>query len=1199
MDRQIQGLEADSARLTGEINNLTTATQGSTTATEADTTTKEDATEAAKSLSEIYETLTARIQDYSNLQNTLAEQQRQTTDFFRLTAGELMGYGDAVDAVIPSVTDAEQEQQALNAAVQAGIDSTSGDPLGDYVDGLELTSEAAGDALGVINEVGESINNADFTQAEAELYDFQDAVENTKRSHIDFRDVVDRETTPAIEDLTTATDMAKQAAEESASAFDALDMVMSDVPDATQMATNSFLDFSDDAIRAVDNIVQAFDPLFAVVGDTAGEIANFSTLISSLATGNVLGIISSTANIVLPGLTDPQRILDFEGLPTVEGDPRQIDTSALGLTPVQIEELDFSGVAPGLRALLGLEGGEGGFNVFQAQSRTQGARSFAEATGTDRQAIEDVAREQYGAADYAAEVAAATAEALEDNIQPPDLQAIPEIQNIFDLTSEQEGILAPLEQAVDIAQGVVDDLNESSTPQEIAEAYTNLANAEQAVNDTIVGFITNATNITEDARNRAFTLQGQLFGNEIERANTDLIDALEATGLQVIGGLTNMSEILRGSALQFQQIPEEIQDIAAPEQEQQTTEPEALRDVFRFTGAQSAQLSTLAGHIENAEDAITLLTEDSTPEEVTEAYTRLGEAEIAYFNQQLAFVNEGVGIFTDQALATARQDYAGDLRSNLFDANRLLVRALDNIGFELVDMFTSTSGLLTDTALAVQRIPEEAEAAAEQIDPIDPDDPLAPLRSRAASTGIAVRRSRFDLGQATSEEDFEGRRLDLIRAINDDFEAQIALINALGLSEEDLANRTASTTLARDIALQRATNATNTYREARIESEEDAAEAAQRAADDQIEAAERAERERQSILERQQREEERANEQRLREEMRLQDRIDGLRDDAVENEQDRLDSLADARQSYQDRLTRIEEDGIRARQDLQRDANRSREDIEREFQEDFQEIHRQRVFGEISDEEAARQSLELGRQRNRDLRELDIRTGRRQEDIGIREQRQRADSAEGFTKSREQILQESEENARAISEQLAPLLMQQEDTETAEVEAATAQLQNETAMTESTTAMTRAETALTEAGTALAQSEATEAFTTTTDTFSETVDTFREGVDGLLTVPGLIENAFGVVSTQLTDIFTLTTTIAQRLLIPTAPTPPAFVVEGARNAAAPTGGQQAPVEVVVNVQNSDVILDNQKVGQVIGDTIVRQGANRRNLLGRQ
>ena len=301
-----------------------TATQGTDDATES---TQELTTEVER-LTEVYRGLAANIQQANELFDFI--DQAGVSDFYRLAAGELMGYGDAVDAVIPSVTDAEQEQEALNAAVQAGIDSTSGDPLGDYVDGLELTSEAAGDALGVINEVGESINNADFTQAEAELYDFQDAVENTKRSHIDFRDVVDRETTPAIEDLTTATDMAKQAAEESASAFDALDMVMSDVPDATQMATNSFLDFSDDAIRAVDNIVQAFDPLFAVVGDTAGEIANFSTLITSLATGNVLGIISSTANIVLPGLTDPQRILDFEGLPTVEAIRDRLTQARLG-----------------------------------------------------------------------------------------------------------------------------------------------------------------------------------------------------------------------------------------------------------------------------------------------------------------------------------------------------------------------------------------------------------------------------------------------------------------------------------------------------------------------------------------------------------------------------------------------------------------------------------------------------------------------------------------------------------------------------------------------------------------------------------------------------------------------------------------------------------------------------------------------------
>ena len=102
----------------------------------------------------------------------------------------------------------------------------------------------------------------------------------------------------------------------------------------------------------------------------------------------------------------------------------------------------------------------------------------------------------------------------------------------------------------------------------------------------------------------------------------------------------------------------------------------------------------------------------------------------------------------------------------------------------------------------------------------------------------------------------------------------------------------------------------------------------------------------------------------------------------------------------------------------------------------------------------------------------------------------------------------------------------------------------------------------------------------------------------MLTVPGLIENAFGVVSTQLTDIFTLTTTIAQRLLIPTAPAPPAFVVEGARNAAAPGssgGGSDERPTVIEN--RTTVELEGEKVGQAIGNKIVQQGANRRNALG--
>ena len=65
-----------------------------------------------------------------------------------------------------------------------------------------------------------------------------------------------------------------------------------------------------------------------------------------------------------------------------------------------------------------------GFNQSGALSGRRAAQSVAEATGTDRQAIEDAALAQYGPEDYAAEVAAATAEALDD-IPEPDLTALP------------------------------------------------------------------------------------------------------------------------------------------------------------------------------------------------------------------------------------------------------------------------------------------------------------------------------------------------------------------------------------------------------------------------------------------------------------------------------------------------------------------------------------------------------------------------------------------------------------------------------------------------------------------------------------------------------------------------------------------------------------------------------------------------------
>ena len=1320
------------------------ATEGTETTTQS---TKDLVTEVQR-LTQIYNDLATNVQQ-ANEQFDLVEQSG-FADFYRLVRGEIEAYGGAVDTVIPSVTDAEQEQQAFNAAVQSGIDATKeivGDPLADYIDGLGLTSDAADRATSGITDTSEATKEltADIDNANERLRDFDIALERPivtiprlasamqafagTAPEVDKVDEAVKQTTRSVDELLDNI----RAEGTGISAFESF--VLSAEAQFEGLAEDTVPRVTRDIVDAFVNIAEGDDinDAFGRLGERAGytlidELSEvLSGQLSTAVIGQLQGVSAAGIGSQLVGaasaLAAPVGIfaasvaafaLIGEGLSRLV--PGVEETRIEPITPADIllaggqianlpVQLDIGAIGEGLDLSGGVDtsallesfgfptGGGTGPNPFRSGSLVRGTQALAEATGTDRQAIEDVARDQYGADDYAAEVAAATGEALEGSVDIPDLDTV------FQFTGAQRQALAPLETAVSEAEEFIQDfIDEDSTPEEVQAAYQRLTAAEQALYNQQITFIQNATGITEAARDEAERVAGALFDREIRSANQDLVGALEDIGFELVNALTFTSGILSGSAIAIRRIPEMVEEAVAETE----PEPEPLREEFRFTGAQRSRLETLEGDVAEAEDTLNRLRSDdtATQQQLTEAYNNLIAAEQALFDQEIAFINAGADVFTGSALEEARTQAGQRFRGEIFDANVDLTRGLENLGLQLTTTITDWFMILTGAQLTVEAIPDpevpetpdtptplrerhrfsqaeqarldilendvraaedavglldesstEAEvteaynnlANAEQalyqqkLDFIDGATGITETARRDArelaegifgreifdanqrlvrslgeiglqlvtmfdaTTGIlmgtalatqqiaqetvdagtqddgignnllqnAIARARFQLTGATTEQGFETARQDLIRAVNAYYDAEETRINMLMVSEEELQDLREDNDLARDQALRRATNATNTFAEQRIRTEEQEAEERRRIAE------------------------------------RTQAEIEGLRDDAAENERDRLADLADLAVEHQQRLTSIEEDGIRARQDLQRDANRSREDIEREFQDDFREIHRQRVFGEISDEEAARQTQELGRQRLEDLRELGIRTERRQEDLDIREERAIGDAQGRFGRSEQEIIFEAEQQALAITDALTPLLAQQAGdpiaelrSETAMTESATALMEATTAETASATEMTRAETAVTEAGTALLQSEATEAFSTTTDTFSETVDTFREGVDGLLTVPGLIENAFGVVSTQLTDIFTLTTTIAQRLLIPTAPTPPAFVVEGARNAAAPTGGQQAPVEVVVNVQNSDVILDNQKVGQVIGDTIVRQGANRRNLLGR-
>ena len=262
----------------------------------------------------------------------------------------------------------------------------------------------------------------------------------------------------------------------------------------------------------------------------------------------------------------------------------------------------------------------------------------------------------------------------------------------------------------------------------------------------------------------------------------------------------------------------------------------------------------------------------------------------------------------------------------------------------------------------------------------------------------ALQRAQFNLTGATSESDFETRRRELLRFIEEYYDAEKARIDALMLSESQLRDQQEDTEFARQRALQQATDATNRFAEDRIQTEE-----------------------------------------------RLQDRIEDLRDDAVENEADRQQALQDLAESHQDRLTDIEEDGIRRREDLQRESQRSLEDLRREFQEDQFDVGAQLDRGEITREEAEQQISDLTREFLRDSGDLQRRQRRALEDQGIREERQQEDAAEGFTKSQQQIETEARATATAIQTALTPLLTEQQTGEVAEKQVAAADKQIEAA----------------------------------------------------------------------------------------------------------------------------------------------------------
>ena len=294
-------------------------------------------------------------------------------------------------------------------------------------------------------------------------------------------------------------------------------------------------------------------------------------------------------------------------------------------------------------------------------------------------------------------------------------------------------------------------------------------------------------------------------------------------------------------------------------------------------------------------------------------------------------------------------------------------------------------------------------------------------QTRSNLAGNQVNQARFDLRQSGSESEFEDNRQILLQAIEAFYDAEEERIRALGLSADQLTDQLQDLELSRRQATNAALDADNTFASERISIEK-----------------------------------------------QTQDKIQALKDEAIDAESERADALVKLEEETQERIL-----------DIQRKANQSREDIEREFSRDFEDNVRstQEKIAELLSSEGfgggdirdflsgfegdVRSRLsDSGRSRLQEIKnqqldtEIDSRRDRDRdlEDVGIREGRQVEDANIRGERGADDINVQATATATAIQEALTPLLEEQRTGEVAEKQEAAANQQIDAAEATATAA---------------------------------------------------------------------------------------------------------------------------------------------------
>ena len=422
--------------------------------------------------------------------------------------------------------------------------------------------------------------------------------------------------------------------------------------------------------------------------------------------------------------------------------------------------------------------------------------------------------------------------------------------------------------------------------------------------------------------------------------------------------------------------------------------------------------------------------------------------------------------------------------------NTTVVPALRALYQDLYDDIAGPDGIVntaTERADLLQLGTEEDFVSSFATDVFNPL--VGRLQSRQSQTRSAlgqnaISRAQFDLGNATSETDFEAQRETLIGAINAYYDTEEERIEQLKLTEDELRDLRQDTQLAREQALRQAETATNQFAQERI-----------------------------------------------RNEMRVADEIQDLRDQQLETERERAEALVELEEKTQERLL-----------DIQRKATRSREDIEREFQRDYQDIQRERFDAQneilrdtgLSDEERARRLAELDQQTAQRLQALGRERQEDLEDVDIRERRGREDIDRQFAEQQIVAEQQSAQIQAELSTRIASLTQELSALRSTETEDTPA---SETTTLESETAPILKEAATNMQETAPVLQTAAEGLGTVAENLMSVdipglFEVVRQSAEATLDITSAIQALPELLETSFANIFSeLETTVARLVQI--------------------------------------------------------------------